>query len=53
MTSEQREKQLINRVYGNVSLENPKITHEFVIQVRALQLKERGIMINSEKGSVF
>ena len=32
MTPEQRDAQLINRVYGNISLENPKVTREFVAE---------------------
>lgn len=40
MTPEQRDAQLINRVYGNISLENPKVTREFVAE--QLRLRRKG-----------
>lgn len=40
MTPEQRDEQLINRVYGNISLENPKVTREFVAE--QLRLRRKG-----------
>ena len=39
MTPEQRDTQLINRVYGNISLENPKVTREFVAEHLRLRRK--------------
>lgn len=32
MTAEQRDVQLINRVYGNIAIENPQITREMVAE---------------------
>lgn len=32
MTPEQRDVQLINRVYGNIAIENPRITREMVAE---------------------
>jgi hypothetical protein len=32
MTPEQRDKQLINRVYGNVAIENRKVTKEMAAE---------------------
>ena len=32
MNAEQRERALINRVYGNIGIESPRITREFVAE---------------------
>lgn len=32
MTPEERDRQLINRVYGNISIENPRVTRELVAE---------------------
>ena len=32
MTPEQRDTQLINRVYGNIAIENPRVTREMVAE---------------------
>jgi len=43
MTEEQRDRQMINRVYGNISIENPNVTRELTEQIyfeRKQALKE-------------
>ena len=39
MTAEEKDEQLFNRVYGNISIENPRVTRELVAEQLKLHRK--------------
>jgi hypothetical protein len=49
MTAEQKTRQLIDRVYGNLAIENPTVTREFVAEQVRLYREAEANCANGKK----